>query len=68
MQKKNKTIFAAMVGNALEYYDVMLYGFFATILAPIFFPVSNPTIAIISSFGTFPYASFRRNCIRVFRR
>lgn len=53
MQKKNKAIFSAMIGNALEYYDVMLYGFFATMLAPIFFPVSNSTVSIISSFGTF---------------
>lgn len=53
MKKSYKAIFAAMVGNALEYYDVMLYGFFATMLAPLFFPTENQTISIISSFGTF---------------
>lgn len=53
MKKNSKAIFAAMVGNALEYYDVMLYGFFAAMLAPLFFPTENETISIISSLGTF---------------
>ena len=53
MGKNYKAIFAAMIGNALEYYDVMLYGFFAAMLAPLFFPNDNPAISIISSFGTF---------------
>lgn len=53
MKKDTKAILAAMVGNALEYYDVMLYGFFAAMLAPLFFPTDNPTISTISSLGTF---------------
>lgn len=53
MKKSYKATFAAMIGNALEYYDVMLYGFFATMLAPLFFPSENQTISIISSLGTF---------------
>lgn len=53
MKKNTKAIFAAMVGNALEYYDVMLYGFFAAMLAPLFFPTDNPMISTLSSLGTF---------------
>lgn len=53
MKKSYKAIAAAMVGNALEYYDVMLYGFFATMLAPLFFPAVNPALSVISSLGTF---------------
>ncbi|MBP6951197.1 MAG: MFS transporter [Alphaproteobacteria bacterium] len=53
MKKNYKAIIAAMIGNALEYYDVMLYGFFATMLAPLFFPTDNEAISIISSLGTF---------------
>lgn len=53
MNKNNKAIFAAMIGNALEYYDVMLYGFFATLLAPLFFPSDDPATSVISSLGTF---------------
>ena len=53
MKKNYKAIVAAMIGNALEYYDVMLYGFFAILLAPLFFPTDNPTLSLISSLGTF---------------
>ena len=53
MNSRYKAIFAAMIGNALEYYDVLLYGFFATMLAPLFFPTSDPAVALISSFGVF---------------
>lgn len=53
MIKNSKAIFAAMVGNALEYYDVMLYGFFAVMLAPLFFPTESQTLSILSSLGTF---------------
>lgn len=45
-------MFAALVGHALERYDVVLYGFFASMLAPIFFPKDN-SIALLSSMGTF---------------
>ena len=53
MKKSYKAIAAAMIGNALEYYDVMLYGFFATMLAPLFFPASDPAVSVLSSFATF---------------
>lgn len=53
MVSRYKAIFAATIGNALEYYDVMLYGFFAAKLAPLFFPTENPKISIIASLVTF---------------
>ncbi len=46
-------IFAAMIGNALEYYDFTLYGFFAAYLSPLYFPSNDPSTSIISSFGVF---------------
>jgi len=49
-QKKN---LAVIIGNALEYYDFMLYGFFATILAPLFFPSESPSLSFIASIGSF---------------
>lgn len=51
--KQYKMIFAAMIGNAFEYYDVMLYGFFAATLAPLFFPADNPTVSTLASLGAF---------------
>ena len=53
MKNNTKAILAAMVGNALEYYDVMLYGFFAVMLAPLFFPTDNQIVSTLSSLGTF---------------
>ncbi|EKE09153.1 MAG: hypothetical protein ACD_16C00210G0003 [uncultured bacterium] len=51
--KKNMTIGAAMVGHALEHYDITLYGFFAAMLAPLFFPSDHYIISLIASWGTF---------------
>jgi len=53
MDMLNKRNFAVIVGNALEYYDFMLYGFFATILAPLFFPSDNPVLSLIASMGSY---------------
>lgn len=50
---KRNTLFAAMAGNALEYYDFTLYGFFAAFLSPLYFPSNNPMISLIASFGAF---------------
>lgn len=47
-----RSIAAALIGHALERYDVVLYGFFASMLAPIFFHQSS-NIALLSSMGTF---------------
>jgi len=50
---QKKILFSAMIGNALEFYDFTLYGFFAGIIAPIFFPAENEQASIIASFGAF---------------
>lgn len=50
---QKKYFLAASLGNALEYYDVTLYGFFASLLAPLYFPSSDPTLSLMASFATF---------------
>ena len=50
---KKKLVAAAMVGNALEYYDFTLYGFFAAYLSPLYFPSDDPLNSMIASFGAF---------------
>jgi MHS family proline/betaine transporter-like MFS transporter len=52
MNRKNPAI-SAMIGNALEYYDVSLYGFFALMIAPLYFPSSNPLASHIAALGAF---------------
>lgn len=51
MKKNKKMILAAMMGNALEYYDFTLYGFFAVYLSSSYFPSDDPLTSKIASFG-----------------
>ena len=50
---KQRFLQATVIGNALEYYDVTLYGFFAALLAPKFFPTLDSKSAILASLSTF---------------
>lgn len=54
-EKKNITrlIVATSVGNALEWYDITVYGYFAAYISRAFFPNNDPTISILLTFGTF---------------
>ena len=49
----NKQVVFATLGNCLECYDVTLYSFFATILAPLFFPSDKPGLSLLASFVAF---------------
>src|SRR5689334_17929191 len=44
---------AAAIGNALEWYDILIYGYFAVTISRLFFPNSDPTTALLLTFGTF---------------
>jgi MFS transporter, MHS family, proline/betaine transporter len=46
-------IVAATIGNILEWFDFLVYGFFAATLAEVFFPTGNSTISLLITFGTF---------------
>ena len=48
-----KIIAPAIIGNVLEWYDFALYGYFATIIAKLFFPTDNPFISLLATFGVF---------------
>jgi MHS family proline/betaine transporter-like MFS transporter len=49
-------IVAATIGNVLEWFDFVVYGFFAVTIAEVFFPVGNPTVSLLITFGTFGLA------------
>src|SRR6516164_221350 len=49
----SRVIIAATIGNVLEGFDFIVYGFFAVIIAEVFFPASNPTVSLLVTFGTF---------------
>ena len=46
-------IAAATIGNALEWFDLLVYGYFATTIAGVFFPASNPFVSLLLTFGSF---------------
>ncbi len=46
-------IVAATIGNALEWFDFLVYGFFATTLAEVFFPTGDPSVSLMITFGAF---------------
>ncbi|HLN61136.1 MAG TPA: MFS transporter [Symbiobacteriaceae bacterium] len=48
-----KVISASAVGTVIEWYDFYIFGSLATILAPMFFPSGNPTLALINYLATF---------------
>jgi MHS family proline/betaine transporter-like MFS transporter len=44
---------AATVGNALEWFDILIYGYFAQVIAAVFFPTSNQLVSMLLTFGSF---------------
>jgi MHS family proline/betaine transporter-like MFS transporter len=51
-----RLIVAVSVGNALEWYDISSYGYFAVYVSKAFFPNSDPAISLLLTFGTFGLA------------
>jgi MHS family proline/betaine transporter-like MFS transporter len=49
----NKVIASCMIGNALEWYEFTLYGYFATVIGKLFFPNSDPIASLIAAFAVF---------------
>ena len=47
-----KVIIASIIGNGLEWFDFVSYGYFATIIAHVFFPAGG-TLSIVLTFATF---------------
>ena len=53
--RKNVTrlIVATSLGNALEWFDIAIYGYFAVYISKAFFPANDPTTSLLLTFGTF---------------
>src|SRR5213082_3728380 len=56
----SRMIVAAMIGNVLEWFDFVVYGFFAVTIAEVFFPDHDPTVSMLITFGAFGLAYFVR--------
>ena len=55
-----RLIFAATIGNIFEWFDFVVYGFFAVTLSEVFFPAGNPAVSLLVTFGAFGLAYFVR--------
>jgi len=47
------TLVGIFLGNALEWFDFVLFGYFATVFARLFFPTESQIASIALAFGTF---------------
>jgi MFS family permease len=53
-------IVAAVIGNALEWYDFVVYGFLTVIIARLFFPAQDEYAALLLTMATFGVGFFMR--------
>ena len=55
-----RIIASASIGNALEWFDLVVYGFFAVTISKLFFPTGDDTISLLLTLGTFGVSFFMR--------
>src|SRR5207248_4927583 len=48
-----RVILAASIGNTLEWFDFLIYGYFAVTISKLFFPTGNETVSLLLTLGTF---------------
>lgn len=52
-QSSGQLLVSCMIGNALEWYDFVIYGYFAVTLGSLFFPKADPMVQLLASWGVF---------------
>src|SRR5579859_432102 len=57
---RRRVILAATIGNTLEWYDFLVYGFLAVTIAKLFFPTGSELTSVLFSVGTFGAAAVVR--------
>jgi MHS family proline/betaine transporter-like MFS transporter len=55
-----RLIVATSIGNALEWYDITVYGYFAIYVSKAFFPNDDQATSLLLTFGTFGLAYLAR--------
>jgi MFS transporter, MHS family, proline/betaine transporter len=53
-----RAVAAASIGNAFEWFDFIIYGFFAAMIARLFFPAGNETASLLLTFASFGVTTF----------
>jgi MFS transporter, MHS family, proline/betaine transporter len=57
---RQRVVLAATIGNTLEWYDFLIYGFLAVTIAKLFFPTEDELTSLLLSVGTFGAAAVVR--------
>lgn len=55
-----RVVLAAVIGNALEFYDFSIYSYFAVIISHQFFPAATPSASLLLALATFGVGFFSR--------
>lgn len=50
---KHGDIAAVSIGNALDWFEIVVYGYFAGIISTLFFPADTPGLSLLLTFLTF---------------
>jgi MFS family permease len=48
-----RAVFASIIGNGFEWYDFLMYGFFARIISGVFFPDHNAFVSLMLTYASF---------------
>ncbi len=48
-----RPVLAGLVGNVMEWYDFMIYGYFAEVLGKLFFPAQDELASLLAVYGVF---------------
>jgi MFS transporter, MHS family, proline/betaine transporter len=59
-QPRIRQIIAAVIGNALEWYDFVVYGFLTVIISRLFFPAQSEYASLLLTMATFGVGFFMR--------
>jgi len=52
-RRLRRVVAAATIGTALEWFDLVVYGFFAVVIAKLFFPSANELTSLLVALSTF---------------
>ena len=55
-----RAVISSSIGNALEWFDVLIYGAFAVVISKLFFPTNDDTVSLLLTFATFGVSFFMR--------
>ena len=50
---QTRVVLAASIGNALEWFDFLIYGYFAVNISSLFFPTGDSAVSLLVTFATF---------------